>query len=720
MWRLAEPERSPFARGLLPLAPHSLRIRTAALDPTAAAVAVRQGHFHLHVSAGPKGKGGDHAQYIAREGRFKAEKYGDIGEHEVGNLPEWARGSAARFFAAADDHERANGNTYREFEMSLPVDLSEPERVKLVREFVAEQLGDRFAYSWAIHEPKGHNPHVHIMFSERTIDGTLRGPEQYFKRANTKHPERGGHLKTDWFTGRGGPAAIERLRERWAAVQNLAFERLGLDVRVDHRSLEAQGVKREPGRHRGPAVSGIEARGEVAEVSRRREAERMDRAQERAAMVAEVRVVTREEMAAERVAVRERRELAREVTGEERELVLPLVAADRREQIGRAQAAAERRVERRQGLGIGELHEKLVAQARALRERIGREIGRVKAWVAERFPEPLKQIKERTRDLFAGMGGERPRSDKTRTEPEREAKSSAAELLPRTSQPTLEEIRRQGREKWLALRSETAAPADRRDVAAEPASLAPAATPESDAASERERLSRLTSDELQTLIRRFNPPSISQLVELEPAVKAMRAEVKNYQYTAQQARLRATQATVEGNAWRHAHGMQAKLHDLGAVTSSYLVEREAAARDAQRVHGESLMAAGAAQAQFTSLWHEATQRITQETAPAREKVAELRQFLPAAYERERLVKEFEQLARDRAAGRAQYQDKSPEWQAMAPKLRSAIDRYNREHPQVQAGIIDKFLRTPALDKLFGAELKQHREQVRDRDQGLSL
>jgi hypothetical protein len=78
-----------------------------------------------------------------------------------------------------------------------------------------------------------------------------------------------------------------------------------------------------------------------------------------------------------------------------------LVAADRREQIVRAQAAAERRVERRQGLGIGgELKEKLLTQARALRARIGRELGRVKEWIAERFPDPLKQIKERSRDLI--------------------------------------------------------------------------------------------------------------------------------------------------------------------------------------------------------------------------------------------------------------------------------------------------------------------------------
>jgi hypothetical protein len=374
----------------------------------------------------------------------------------------------------------------------------------------------------------------------------------------------------------------------------------------------------------------------------------------------------------------------------------------------------------------------------------------VKEWIAARFPDPLKQIKERSRDLFDGMAGKGPRAQKTRTDQrEREAKSSAAELSPRTSKPTLDEIRaearqrwlqererqqgkdtapsleqirRQGREQWLALRSQTPAPTPRegRDTA-QAASMAPTAPSKSDAAaSERERLSRLTSKELQQLIRQLNPPPISQLVEREPAVKAMRAQVENYQRTAHQAQLRASQAAAESHAWRRAHGMQAKLHDLGAVTSSYLAERDAAARDAQRVHGESLTAAGAAQVEYTSAWGEASQRISEQTAPAREKVAELREFLPAAYERERLVKEFEQLARDRAAGRREYQDTSPEWQAMAPKLRSAIDRYNREHPEVQAGIIDKFLRTPALAKLFGAELKQWREQVRDRDQDQGL
>jgi hypothetical protein len=178
----------------------------------------------------------------------------------------------------------------------------------------------------------------------------------------------------------------------------LALEHAGIEARVDHRSLAAQGIRdREPELHRGPAVSGIEARGEVSEVGRRQREQRLERTRERESVVAEVRVVTREEMALERVAVRERRELAQGATGEDREAVLKRVEVDRLEQIQRAQAAAERRVERRQGMGIGG---RLLEQARELRVRIGQQLGRVKEWIAERFPDPLQQIKERSRDLF--------------------------------------------------------------------------------------------------------------------------------------------------------------------------------------------------------------------------------------------------------------------------------------------------------------------------------
>jgi len=363
--------------------------------------------YHINISAPLKSEGSalEHSMYIQREGRFTEEKYGQVVARGLANFPEWARKDPNAFWKASDQFERANGTVYREYELALPRELSRDQQVALVQRFAEQELGAKRAYQWAIHAPMAKDgleqPHVHLMFSDRQMDGIERSPEQFFKRYNAQHPELGGCRKATYGANRQEAALVyEQIRERWGKAQNLALEHAGLEVRVDHRSLADQGIRdREPQLHRGPAVSGIEARGQVSEVGQRQLEQRQARAQSRALVVAEVRVVTRQEMALEKMAVRERRELAREVTGPGRELVLPLLEADRREQLERTQAKAERRIERRQELGIGgQLKEKLLTQARVLRERIGQQLGRVREWVAERFPEVVEQIKQLSRD----------------------------------------------------------------------------------------------------------------------------------------------------------------------------------------------------------------------------------------------------------------------------------------------------------------------------------
>jgi len=293
---------------------------------------------------------------------------------------------------------------------------------------------------------------------------------------------------------------------------------------------------------------------------------------------------------------------------------------------------------------------------------------------------------------------------------------------------TLEEIRRAGREQWRReheLAKDGRAPVRERAVEQSRGlelEASPRPAPRDEAEVERDRLTSLSAKELQALIARVNPPSVQQLVDLDPAVVAARAEAKSQQDTAHQALLRANKAVDESHDWRLEHGMQAKLHDLGVAKAAYLVERQAAERDAERIRADALMASRAALEELERARREADRRVTQETAAARAKVAELRQLMTAAYERERLVKEFEQMARDRAAGRAQFQDTSSDWQAMSPKLRQAIDAYNREPPQVQAEILERFSRTPALEKSLGEDLNRRRAYVREqgRDRGADL
>jgi hypothetical protein len=60
-----------------------------------------------------------------------------------------------------------------------------------VKEFVDQELGNKHAYTWAIHTPKasiegGEQPHAHIMFSERTQDGINRSPDQFLNAITVK------------------------------------------------------------------------------------------------------------------------------------------------------------------------------------------------------------------------------------------------------------------------------------------------------------------------------------------------------------------------------------------------------------------------------------------------------------------------------------------------------------------------------------------------------
>ena len=199
--------------------------------------------YHFSMKVGPTGKGNPHAQYVCREGRYEGKK-SDLEYIEHLNMPSWAA-KGTDFWKAADDFERADGSVYREMELALPNELTKEQRVGLVKEFVGAHIGRDYACTIAIHCPKAalkntDQPHAHIMFSERKLDGIDRAKEIYFKRANKKNPELGGALKDRRWSGKDRASEVERLRESWAEFQNIALKKYGHSVRVDHRSLEVQ------------------------------------------------------------------------------------------------------------------------------------------------------------------------------------------------------------------------------------------------------------------------------------------------------------------------------------------------------------------------------------------------------------------------------------------------------------------------------------------------
>lgn len=216
--------------------------------------------YHLNVktvSRGSGGSAGSSYDYLNRDGKYTIDK-DEVLAADNGNMPDWANNQPGEYWQAADVYERANARLCKRVEFALPRELDAEAQKKLVDDF-ARKLADTkdgpLPYSYAIH--KGHdqdNPHCHLIISERVNDGQARNRENWFKRANSAAPAQGGAKKTEALKPKEW---LEETRENWQNQANRALERAGHDSRIDHRSLDAQGVARAPGRHRGVALNAM-------------------------------------------------------------------------------------------------------------------------------------------------------------------------------------------------------------------------------------------------------------------------------------------------------------------------------------------------------------------------------------------------------------------------------------------------------------------------------
>lgn len=218
--------------------------------------------YHLNVSTGSKATGqsaGAKSDYVQREGKYKEGK-AEIAHVEHGNMPEWAQSNPSEYWRYADKYERENGRLFTQVEFALPVELSLDEQIALVHDFAQALTEEQnLPFTLAIHhgeyDHRGNkmdtpeNPHCHLIISERINDNIDRAPEQWFRRANKKTPERGGAVKSEILKTRDW---LCETRERWQEHANRALEKSGSRERIDHRTLEAQGITgRLPQIHRG-------------------------------------------------------------------------------------------------------------------------------------------------------------------------------------------------------------------------------------------------------------------------------------------------------------------------------------------------------------------------------------------------------------------------------------------------------------------------------------
>src|SRR5579863_8851237 len=148
---------------------------------------------------------------------------------------------------------RKDAQLAREVEFAIPREMSEAQGIELARDFVRGEFVDRRMIAdlnvhWDIGEDGMAKPHAHVMLTMRQVN--VNGDEIGF-----------GQKVRDW----NRTEMIERWRERWAELTNERLAELDLDVRIDHRSLEAQGIALEPQSQIGAPAKRIEVRGIAGE-----------------------------------------------------------------------------------------------------------------------------------------------------------------------------------------------------------------------------------------------------------------------------------------------------------------------------------------------------------------------------------------------------------------------------------------------------------------------
>ncbi|BBE00529.1 Ti-type conjugative transfer relaxase TraA (plasmid) [Sphingobium amiense] len=145
--------------------------------------------------------------------------------------------------------KRKDAQLAREVEFSIPRELNQQQGVQLAREFVEKQFVERGMVAdlnvhWDMGKDGQPKPHAHVMLAMREV-----------------RPEGFGAKVREW----NSTQLLQGWREAWADHVNERLAELDIDARIDHRTLQAQGIELEPQHKIGPAASRMPEQGLEAE-----------------------------------------------------------------------------------------------------------------------------------------------------------------------------------------------------------------------------------------------------------------------------------------------------------------------------------------------------------------------------------------------------------------------------------------------------------------------
>lgn len=176
------------------------------------------------------------------------------------NAPAWASDREQLWNEVERKDRRANSRYAKEFNVALPVELSESEQKELLTKYVQENFVDEgMVADVAIHRDHPDNPHAHVMLTNRPFnpDGTwgLKSKRENILDENGNKTYTGNsrfpRSRKVWLVDWDKKEKINQWRHNWAVSVNQVLEQKNIPDRISEKSFIEQGIDDTPMQHEG-------------------------------------------------------------------------------------------------------------------------------------------------------------------------------------------------------------------------------------------------------------------------------------------------------------------------------------------------------------------------------------------------------------------------------------------------------------------------------------
>lgn len=176
------------------------------------------------------------------------------------NAPVWASDREKLWNEVERKDRRANSRYAKEFNVALPVELSEDEQKELLTKYVQENFVDEgMVADVAIHRDHPDNPHAHVMLTNRPFnpDGTwgLKSKRENILDENGNKTYTGNsrfpRSRKVWLVDWDKKEKITEWRHNWAASVNQVLEQKNIPDRISEKSFIEQEIDDTPTQHEG-------------------------------------------------------------------------------------------------------------------------------------------------------------------------------------------------------------------------------------------------------------------------------------------------------------------------------------------------------------------------------------------------------------------------------------------------------------------------------------